>query len=118
MIDLNKTYELMLEDVHTGSLEKLYDNMARAVGFRNVDNLCYDCRKVEVSKAIFNEFCASLRENGAAEMAISMVWCFSGPKATIDDSECFLFKVQPGFITQKVIVGDYTETELKEETIC
>lgn len=118
MIDLNKTYELTLEDVHTDSLEKLYDNMARAVGFRNVDNLCYDCRKIEVSKAIFNEFRAAATENGAEEMAISMIWCCSGPKATIDDSERFLFKVQPGFITQKVIVGDYTETELKENPVC
>ena len=101
IIDINKTYELTFEDVHTGSIEKLYDNMARAVGFRNVDNLMYDCRKVEVSKAIFNEFCASLRENGEGDMSISMAWCFCGPKATIEDSERFLFKVQPGFIKQK-----------------
>ena len=99
MIDLNKTYELTLEDVHTDSIVKLYDNMARAVGFRNVDNLMYDCRKVEVSKAIFNEFRAAAYENGEGEMAFSMLWC--GPKATIDDEERFLFKVQPGFITQK-----------------
>ena len=101
MIDLNKTYELTIEDVHTASIVKLYDNMARAVGFRNVDNLMYDCRKVEVSKAIFNEFCAACKENGEGDMTISMLWCFGGPKATIDDDERFLFKVQPGFITQK-----------------
>lgn len=100
MIDLNKTYELTQEDVHTDSIVKLYDNMARAVGFRNVDNLMYDCRKVEVSKAIFNEFRAAAYENGEGEMAFSMLWCFGGPKATIDDEERFLFKVQPGFITQ------------------
>ena len=101
MIDLNKTYELTQEDVHTDNLEKLYDNMARAVGFRNVDNLLYDCRKVEVSKAIFNEYRAASRENDEGDMMISMLWCFGGPKATIDDEERFLFKVQPGFITQK-----------------
>ena len=101
MIDLNKTYELTIEAVHTASIVKLYDNMARAVGFRNVDNLMYDCRKVEVSKAIFNEFCAAAYENGEGDMTISMLWCFGGPKATIDDEERFLFKVQPGFITQK-----------------
>lgn len=100
MIDFNKTYELTLEDVHTDNLEKLYDNMARAVGFRNVDNLRYACRKVEVSKAIFNEFRAASRENGEGDMMISMAWCLCGPKATIDDEEHFLFKVQPGFITQ------------------
>ena len=100
MIDLNKTYELTTEDAHTNNLEKLYDNMARAVGFRNVDTLMYDCRNVEVSKAIFNEFCAACKENGEEDMTISMLWCFGGPKATIDDEERFLFKVQPGFITQ------------------
>lgn len=101
MIDLNKTYELTLEDVHTFSIEKLYDNMARAVGFRNVDNLRYDCRKVEVSKAIFNEFRAAAYENDTGDATIFMLWFFGGPKATIDDEEHFLFKVQPGFITQK-----------------
>lgn len=101
MIDINKTYELTLEDAHTNNLEKLYDAMARAVGFHNVDNLMYDCRKVEVSKAIAHEFYVACRENGEGDMAISIGWCLAGPKATIDDEERFLFKVQPGFITQK-----------------
>ena len=101
MIELNKTYELTSEDVHVINMEKLYDSMARKLGFRNTDNLRYDCSKVEVSKAIAHEFYVAAKESGAEDKVISMAWCLAGPKATIENNERFLFKVQPGFITQK-----------------
>ena len=96
-----KRFELTQEQCHTFSMNALFDNFAKVMGYKDVSALRYDCTRILVSKAVQNEFIAAAKETGAPDYGIGMSWCFGGPKATIDDEERFLFKVQPGFITQK-----------------
>ena len=93
-------YELTQEQCHTISMEKLFDNFAEAMGYDDVSPLRYDCRNTLVSTAIQNEFIAACKETGVPEYAAGMAWCFCGPKATIEDTERFLFEPQEGFIIE------------------
>lgn len=94
-------YEVTQEQCHTISMEKLFDNFAEAMGYDDVSSLRYDCRNILVSTAIQNEFIAACKETGVPESVAGMAWCFCGPKATIEDTERFLFEPQEGFIIEK-----------------
>ena len=93
-------YELTQEQCHTFSMNTLFDNFAKAMGYEDVSALRYDCTRILVSKAVQNEFFAAAKEIGAPEYGIGMSWCFGGPKATINDDERFLFEPQEGFIIE------------------
>lgn len=96
-----KRFELTQEQCHTISMEKLFDNFAVAMGYKDVSALRYDCTRILVSKAVQNEFIAAAKETGAPDYGIGMSWCFGGPKATIEDTERFIFEPQEGFIIEK-----------------
>ena len=91
-----KRFELTQEQCHTFSMNELFDNFAKAMGYKNVSALRYDCTCILVSKAVQNEFFAAAKEVGAPEYA----WLLWGPKATIND-ERFLIEPQEGFIIEK-----------------
>lgn len=93
-------YELTQEQCHTISMEKLFDNFAVAMGYDDVSPLRYDCRHILVSTAVQNEFIAACEEVGTPDYVAGMAWCFCGPKATIDDTERFIFEPQEGFIIE------------------
>lgn len=96
-----KRFELTQEQCHTISMEKLFDNFAVAMGYKDVSALRYDCTRILVSKAVQNEFIAAAKETGAPDYGIGMSWCFGGPKATIEDTERFIIEPQEGFIIEK-----------------
>lgn len=96
-----KRYELTQEQCHTISMSKLFDNFAEAMGYDDVSPLRYNCRRILVSTAVQNEFIAACTEAGEAHSAACMAWCFCGPKATIEDTERFIFEPQEGFIIEK-----------------
>lgn len=95
-----KRFELTQEQCHTFSMNELFDNFAKAMGYKNVSALRYDCTCILVSKAVQNEFFAAAKEVGAPEYAIGMAWLLWGPKTTINDDERFLIEPQEGFIIE------------------
>lgn len=94
-----KRFELTQEQCHTFSMNELFDNFAKAMGYKNVSALRYDCTRILVSTAIQNEFFAACTEDGTPEAAARMIWYLAGPKTTIED-ERFLFEPQEGFIIE------------------
>lgn len=95
-----KRFELTQEQCHTISMEKLFDNFAVAMGYDDVSPLRYDCTRILVSKAIQNEFFKAAKETGTPDYVARMAWCFCGPKATIEDTERFIFEPQEEFIIE------------------
>lgn len=95
-----KRFELTQEQCHTFSMNALFDNFAKAMGYKDVSALRYECTRILVSKAVQNEFFAAAKEVGAPEYAIGMAWLLWGPKATINDDERFLIEPQEGFIIE------------------
>lgn len=93
-------YELTQEQCHTFSMNALFDNFAKVMGYKDVSALRYDCTRILVSKAVQNECLAAFKETGASNYAIGMAWCLGGPEATIEDDERFLFEPQEGFIIE------------------
>lgn len=93
-------YELTQEQCHTFSMEKLFDNFAVAMGYDDVSPLRYDCTRILVSKAIQNEFFKAAKETGTPDYVVRMAWYLAGPKATIEDTERFIFEPQEGFIIE------------------
>lgn len=93
-------YEVTREQCHTFSMDTLFDNFAKAMGYKNVAALRYYCTRILVSTAIQNEFFAAYTEDGAPEAAARMIWYLAGPKTTIEDDERFLFEPQEGFIIE------------------
>lgn len=96
-----KRFELTQEQCHTFSMNALFDNFAKVMGYKDVSALRYDCTRILVSKAVQNEFIAAAKETGAPDYGIGMSWCLAGPKATIEDDERFLIEPQEGFIIKK-----------------
>lgn len=96
-----KRFELTQEQCHTFSMNELFDNFAKAMGYKNVSALRYDYRHILVSTAVQNEFIAACEEVGTPDYVAGMAWCFCGPKATIEDTERFIFEPQEGFIIEK-----------------
>lgn len=94
-----KRFELTQEQCHTFSMNELFDNFAKAMGYKNVSALRYSCTRILVSTAIQNEFFAAYTEDGTPEAAARMIWYLAGPKTTIED-ERFLFEPQEGFIIE------------------
>lgn len=94
-----KRFELTQEQCHTFSMNELFDNFAKAMGYKNVSALRYSCTRILVSTAIQNEFFAACTEDGTPEAAARMIWYLAGPKTTIED-ERFLFEPQEGFIIE------------------
>ena len=94
-----KRFELTQEQCHTFSMNELFDNFAKAMGYKNVSALRYDCTCILVSTAIQNEFFAACTEDGTPEAAARMIWYLAGPKTTLED-ERFLFEPQEGFIIE------------------
>ena len=94
-------YEVTREQCHTFSMNALFDNFAKVMGYKDVSVLRYDCTRILVSKAVQNEFIVAAKETGSPDYAIGMAWCLGGPKATIEDTERFIFEPQEGFIIEK-----------------
>ena len=94
-------YELTQEQCHTFSMNALFDNFAKVMGYKDVSALRYDCTRILVSKAIQNEFFKAAKETGTPDYVVGMAWLLCGPKATIEDTERFIIEPQEGFIIEK-----------------
>ena len=78
---------------------KFYDNVAKVLGYENVDKLTYDCKLINVAKNIEDSIFDYMASEGNANFEIGMVWVVYGPKVdeTLQDG---VVDIEPGFITE------------------
>lgn len=83
------------------SIVDLYDIVARKLGY-DPNRVCYDCRKICVTKSVQDQVFAFYKEEiNASEVDISTIWLMYGPKANLD-GEDFKVKVSAGFIKKEL----------------
>lgn len=92
-----KMYKLTKEECDCDVVD-FYDNVARHIGYSEVENLKYDCRYICVStkimESVVNHYVNKMNiTRGQAEL----IWLHYGPKANID-SDDYCVRIDDKFI--------------------
>ena len=87
----------LTHDECSHGLTELYKSVARKMGYDDLEAIEFDCTKIDVSKPVFDAFEEYVLTQGGSRVEVGMVWCFAGPKATIDGNE-YLAEPHEGFI--------------------
>ena len=95
----NKKIMLTEEECYT-EIINLYDTVAKKLGFKNVESLEYDCRKICVSKNVYEKINAYYKDQGMDAQSFAMRWVSFGPKANLEDKDCVV-EIEDGFILEK-----------------
>lgn len=88
---------ILSEEDCARNISGLYDSIAKQLGYENISSLQYDCRKVSVSKSIFDKIHEYYKAHHISEEGFAKNWCCFGPKADLPD-EGFVVEIQNGFI--------------------
>lgn len=94
------------------SLTEFYDKAAREIGFISVDNLVYDCRHINISKEIQDNFFEYYKElakekdpyisDNDIQISTTMLLAMAGPKVDVNLKENEI-EVFDDFITQREV---------------
>lgn len=104
--------KLHIRETAKCGLSEFYDKVAREIGYISVDNLIYDCRHINVSKEIQDEFSAYYKEQAKEidpyisdtdiRTSTAILLAMGGPKVDVslkvDEVEVFA-----GFITKREV---------------
>lgn len=96
---VNKQIVLTEEECYV-SITELYDTIARKLGYKETKDLQYDCKKILVSRLIFNKVYQYYQSVGTNREEFTMYWCCFGPKASLE-KEDYVVEIQNGFIIKK-----------------
>lgn len=86
----------LTHDECSHGLIELYKSVARKMGY-DPESVEFDCTKIDVSEPVFDAFEQHIIAQGGSRVDVGMIWCFAGPKATIDSDE-YLAEPHEGFI--------------------
>ena len=102
----DKTVIEIPEDDCFGTICDLYDNIASILGYENIEEIKYDCKKVRVTENVYNKVCSFYKdEYEDGDKAFATEWLMCGPKANLDMAG-FQVEVENGFICSKESVGE------------
>lgn len=88
------------KDFSIVNIQTFYDNVAKMLGYNDVENLRYDCRKIEVSQIIQDSIFAYYEgAGGLTQEDICMRWCCFGPKVNAD-LKMNDISIEDGFISE------------------
>lgn len=72
-----------------------YQNVARKLGLDHVEDLSFDCRKIQTTLITQEKLIAYYKkEEGLSDEEIATVFCNYGPKASLSDETIIPFKAQ------------------------
>lgn len=102
--------ELTRDDCYT-EINTFYKIIASKMGFKNVDELIFDCRDIVVTPRVYNTISEFYyKERGAGVTDFAYIWACFGPKTTLvpsNMSECYQAEVGRKFITQEEQYNEY-----------
>lgn len=102
----DKTVIEISEDDCFGTICDLYDNIAFILGYKDIEKIKYDCKKIRVTEEVFNKVRSFYKEEyEASNMAFGMEWLACGPKADLEMAG-FQVEIEDGFICNKESVGE------------
>ena len=77
-----------------------YENVASKLGYNNFKKLCYDCRKMLVTKNVFQAILDYYNSENVPKESFAMFWASYGPKAALEE-DGYVVIVEDGFICKK-----------------
>lgn len=81
-------------------IQQFYDCVAMEMGYTNIANLQYDCRKIKCSEKIQSLIFEHYNNEGVDKVTSGMYWACFGPKAD-ENWHNFEVEVEDGFIKEE-----------------
>lgn len=96
---MKKRY-LVTEDQCNCKLAEFFDNIAKLSGETgDISNLKYDCRKICVTKPVYDQIHKYYLDTGRSDDSFAMIWTIYGPKANLD-GDALEVEIEDGFIVR------------------
>lgn len=95
---VDKTVIEISEDDCFGTICDLYDNIAFILGYKDIEKIKYDCKKIRVTEEVFNKVRSFYKEEyDTSDLDFGLEWIACGPKADLE-MEGFQVEIENGFI--------------------
>lgn len=96
---MKKRY-LVTEDQCNCKLAEFFGNIAKLSGETgDISNLKYDCRKICVTKPVYDQIHKYYLDTGRSDDSFAMIWTIYGPKANLN-GDALEVEIEDGFIVR------------------